>query len=173
MYTSITESGEEFYSEGFGVRFFKDDGTNWIANFQPGCTDLSDVIVLQESHNILVIANGICYIMNPNQTKPISVFGMNYIAVFDASYNRFVLSDDTGLTIVESDGRYWHSERISWDGLADINVENNLVSGLAYNPMADSDNWIEFNYDIDSKKLIGGSYYVFEKKRSWWKLWKK
>lgn len=37
--------------------------------------------------------------------------------------------------------------------------------------MADSDDWIYFSYDIDSKKLIGGSYYVFEKKRPWWKLW--
>lgn len=171
MYISITESGEEFFSEGFVVRFFKDDGTNWVANFQPGWTDLNDVMILQESHNLLIIANGICYIINPNQTQPIAVFGMNYKAVFEASNHRIVLFDDIGLTIIESDGSYWHSERISWDGLADINVENNLVCGLAFNPMADSDDWIDFSYDIDSKKLIGGSYYTFEKKKPWWKLW--
>ncbi|MBP3944591.1 hypothetical protein J5U18_13720 [Sphingobacteriaceae bacterium WQ 2009] len=57
------------------------------------------------------------------------------------------------------------------DGLGDINVENNLVSGLAFNPIDDSDDWIDFSYDIDSKKLIGGSYYTFEKKKPWWKLW--
>lgn len=102
MYTSITESGEEFYSEGFVVRFFKDDRTNWVANFQPGWTGLSDVIVLQESNNLLIIANGICYIMNPNQIKPIAVFGINYKAIFEASNHRFVLSDDTGVTIIES-----------------------------------------------------------------------
>lgn len=82
MYTSITESGEEYFSEGFVVRFFKEDGTNWVANFQPGWTDLTDVMILQESHNLLVIANGICYIMNPNLTQPIAVFGVNYKAIF-------------------------------------------------------------------------------------------
>ena len=36
MYIPVTENDEAFYSEGFPVRFYKSDGTNWVANFKPG-----------------------------------------------------------------------------------------------------------------------------------------
>lgn len=171
MYISISENGQDFYSEGFVVRFYKDDGTDWVANFQEGWTDLKEIVNLKKTQNLLVIAKGICYLMNPNEIKPIEVFGGNYKIIFETNNDGFVLSDDTGLTIIEPDGNYWHSERISWDGLTDINIENNIVTGLAFNPMSDSDDWVDFSYDIDNKNLIGGSYYSFENKRPWWKIW--
>jgi hypothetical protein len=109
--------------------------------------------------------------MNSNDTKPIDVFGVGYSAIFNASKDRFVLQDQTDLTIIEPDGKHWHTERISWDGLAEIKVENNLVSGLSYIPMQDSDEWVEFKYDLDTKTLTGGSYYSFDNKKPWWKIW--
>jgi hypothetical protein len=109
--------------------------------------------------------------MDPNDTKPISVFGVGYCDVFPASRNRLVLQDQTDLTIIEPDGTYWHTERISWDGLADIRVENSLVSGCAYYPTHDSDNWVEFTYDLDTKTLTGGSWLGTARKKPWWKIW--
>lgn len=109
--------------------------------------------------------------MNPNETKPIKVFGVGYSAIFKASKDRLVLQDQTDLTIIEPDGTHWDTERISWDGLAEIKVENNLVLGLAYNPMHDSDEWVKFKYNLDTKTLTGGSYYSFENTKPWWKLW--
>ncbi len=164
MYVPVTDNGEPFYSEGFPVRFYRTDGTEWIANFQPGWTDLKQIIEFDKNQKLLVIACGTCYIMNPNDTKPIQVFGVGYSDIFSASNDRLVLQDQTDLTIIESDGTHWETERISWDGLAEIKVENTLVSGLAYNPMHDSDEWVEFNYDLDTKILTGGSYHSFENK---------
>lgn len=171
MYVPITDNGEPFYSEGFPVRFYRADGTEWVANFQLGLTGLKQIIEFEHIQILLVIAGGTCYLMNPEEAKPINVFGVSYSDIFKASKGRLVLQDQTDLTIIEPDGTHWDTERISWDGLAEINVENSLVSGLAYNPMDDADEWVEFKYDLDTKTLTGGSYYSVENKKPWWKVW--
>lgn len=171
MYVPIAADGEPFYSEGVAVRFYKSDGTDWTANFQPGWTTFTRVIELQHTSNLLVIASGTCYVIDPNDTKPVSVFGAGYCDIFQASNNRLVLQDQTSLPIIEPDGTCWHTERISWDGLADIRVENSLVSGSAYYPTHDSDDWVKFSYDLDTKTLTGGSWLRTTSKNPWWKIW--
>jgi hypothetical protein len=153
------------------VRFYRSDGTDWVANFRPGWTSLTRVVEFNSTSNLLVIASGTGYLVNPNDTKPISVFGVGYSQIFQTSNNRTVLQDQTNLTIIESDGTYWNTERISWDGLAEIRVESNVVSGLAYNPTHRADEWVRFTYDLDTKTLIGGSYPRLDRKKPWWKIW--
>jgi len=162
MYVPITYNGEPIYSEGFTVRFYKNDGTEWVANFQTGWTNLKEIIEFEKTHYLLVVACGTCFLMNPDETKPIEVFGVGYSAILKANKDRLVLLDQTNLTIIEQDGTHWDTERISWDGFDDIKVENNLVSGLEFNPSQDADEWIEFKYDLDTKTLKGGSYYSFK-----------
>jgi hypothetical protein len=173
MYIPITDNGEPFYSEGFAVRFCKINGEEWVANFQPGWTDLKEIIEFEKTQNLLVIACGTCYIMNPNETKPIDVFGLGYSGVFKSTKGRLVLQNETDLTIIEADGTYWDTERISWDGLAEIKIESNLVTGQSYDPMDHTDEWSRFTYDIDTRILIGGSYPKYEKNtiKPWWKIW--
>ncbi len=172
MYIPVTENDGAFYSEGFPVRFYKSDGTDWVANFKPGWTDLKVICELKDTTHILVIAGGTCYLMNPDETKPISVFGVGYSAVINAPDGRLVLQDQTDLTIVQTDGNYWNSERISWDGLKDLKLDNNIITGLSYDPMHDADEWVNFTYDIGTKILTGGSYHRYDTiKKPWWKLW--
>ena len=172
MYIPVTENDEPFYSEGFAVRFQRTDGTEWVANFQPGWTDLKTIIELTETTNLLVIAFGTCYLMSPDQTKPLAVFGVGYSTIFTTANNRLILQDQTDLTIVEPNGNYWDTERISWDGLKELKLERNTVTGLAYDPMCDADEWVKFSYNIDTRELIGGSYPRPDKiKKSKWKFW--
>lgn len=138
--------------------FYRPDGTEWVGNFQPGWTNLRQVIEFESTSNLLVIAGGRCYLINSNGAAPIAVFGVTNRCILKANNNRLVLPNDIGLTIVEADGTYWHSVRISWDGLEVLLVENSKVSGLAFNPTADTDDWVPFTYDIDTKILTGGSY---------------
>jgi hypothetical protein len=172
MYIPVTENDEAFYSEGFPVRFYKSDGTNWVANFKPGWTDLKVIYELKDTPNLLVIACGTCYLMNPDQTIPISIFGVGYSTVFMTEDGRLVLQDQTEITIIETNGNHWGTERISWDGLKDLKLENSIVTGLSYDPMNDADEWVSFTYDLDTKVLTGGSYNRYEAiKKSWWKVW--
>ncbi|MFZ4398744.1 MAG: hypothetical protein ACOYO1_01825 [Bacteroidales bacterium] len=172
MYIPVTENNEAFYSEGFPVRFYKSDETCWVANFKPGWSDLKIIYELKDTSNLLVIACGTCYLMNPNETKPISVFGVGYSKVLKTQDGRLILQDQTDLTIIETDGSHWDTVRISWDGLKDLKLENNIVTGLSYDPMNESDEWINFTFDIDNKLLTGGSYNSYETiKKPWWKIW--
>jgi hypothetical protein len=158
MYVSVTENDEPFYSEGMVIRFFKTDGTDWIANFQPGWTDLNMVYELPDLSGLLVIAGGTCYIMLPDKKQPAEVFGVSYREVVQAGDGRLILQDGVYLTIVEKNGEYWDSQRISWDGIKNLSIEGNLVMGLLLNPMNSNDEWIPFSYDINTKVITGGSF---------------
>ena len=76
MFIPVTGDDEPYYSQGFAVRFYRDDKSDWVANFKPGWTGLNAIYEFDNQQNVLVIAGGTCYIMNPNDTKPIEVFGV-------------------------------------------------------------------------------------------------
>ncbi|MEI1279632.1 hypothetical protein V6Z05_14985 [Leptospira venezuelensis] len=171
MYIPITEDGQLFYSEGFPVRFYNSDGTDWVANFKPGWTKLKRVIEFEMIQELLIIACGTCYLMDPNHSKAISVFGGSFSDIFEASNNRLVLQDELKLTIIEPNGTHWDTERISWDDLKDLRVENNVVTGLSYDPIDDAGEWVLFAYDLDTQTLTGGSYNKYAFSKPWWKIW--
>jgi len=158
MHVSIAQNDKPFYSEGFPIRFYKTDGTSWVANFEFGCTSLSAVYELPDTPNVLVIAGGSCYLMNPDHKRPLTAWGISYEKVLCMANGSLVLQDLTNLTIVERDGTYWTTERISWDGFKNLEVKGNTIEGFAYDPMNTTNEWIEFLYNTESKELTGGSY---------------
>jgi hypothetical protein len=158
MYLAVTAGGEPFYSEGYVVRFFKTDGSEWDANFETGWADLAGVYELDSTAILLVIAYGACYLMNPDETKPVSAFGAGYVSVLKAEDGRLILQGGTSFTIIETDGTCWHTVDISWDGLKDLKLKHNIVSGLSYEPRAENGYWDYFEYDLTTKILTGGSY---------------
>jgi hypothetical protein len=174
MYIPVTEDGTPYYSEGFPVRFIRKNGTEWVANFKPGWTNLKLVVELKKSSNLLIIANGTCYIINPENTIPISVFGVDFSDVLNANNDRLVLHNEIELTVIEPNGDYWNTERISWDGIKELQIIDNNITGLSYDPM-NSDEWIPFKYNIDTRILEGGSYpryFPQNNKKPWWKIWR-
>ncbi len=188
MYVPVTGDDEPYYSQGFTVRFYKDNKSDWVANFRPGWTGLNAIYEFDNQQNVLVIAGGTCYIMNPNDTKPIEVFGVGYETVIKTLDGRLILQDLTDITIVEPNGEHWDTERISWDGLKDLKLEGNLVTGLSFDPMYDKEEWVKFVVDLETRKVTGGSYRQYEfkpvgqnvesvqrkqgLKKNWWKIWK-
>nr|WP_315142720.1 hypothetical protein [uncultured Flavobacterium sp.] len=183
MYISISENDETFYSEGLAVRFFKSDGTDWVANFKLGWTGLNAVYEFTNQPNILVIAGGTCYLMNPEDEKPKSTFGVGYETVIKTLDGKLILQDLTDLTIIEPNGERWSTERISWDGIKNLKLEGNLVSGLSFDPLNNKKEWVEFVVDLEKRNVKGGSYRQYEfkpigqnienvsEKKPWWKIW--
>lgn len=164
MFIPISESGEEFYNEGFVVRFFRNDGSNWIGNFKTGWTKYSDVFELPNTDKIIVIADGQVYIMTTEEQKPIATLGIGITKILRTDDNRFIAADQTDLEIIEADGTIWRTERISWDGLEDLTLEDNIVTGLSFGPMNENDEGVPFSINIDTKELTGGSYPRYELK---------
>lgn len=174
MYISIPPDNYNLYSEGFVVRFYKKDGSEWVGNFQLGFTQLKKVTELEGSPNLLVIAGGTCYIMNPESEKPLDMFGAGYNYILLSSDNRIVMSTPCELTIVEPDGTYWHSDRFALDGIENLQIENNIVKGTVSEPVEGYEEWVDvdFTYDIDTKTLTGASFFQsFKPIKPWWKFW--
>ena len=172
MYIPIAENGEEYYSEGFVVKFTKNDGTDWVANFKPGWTDYSFVKEFKTAGRILVIANGIAYLMNPNSEKPIKIFGVTIDYVISLDEEQIVASDGTRILIIDRTGIIWESARIAWDCIKDLRLEGNVLYGKSYDPTNDADNWVGFTINLDTKVVEGGSFKHSFKRKAWWKIWK-
>ncbi len=154
MYKSIPNSGKNIYSEGFVVRFFKDDGTDWVANFtgKEGMDRQPEIIELPKKRFLLIIVQGCVYILDPNFETPIDKVSVDLDAIYFASKDRTILQDYlSNFKVIEADGIIWETESISNDGFDEIKVEDNIVSGKAYNEMGSSA--FEFSNNIDSKEL--------------------
>jgi hypothetical protein len=187
MYIPVSENNKAYYSEGFVVRFYTSENTNWVGNFEPGWTGLNAVYEFEHDLYVLIIAGGTCYLMNPDHHKPVLIFGAGYETVIKSLDGRLILQESTHLTIFEVNGEHWHTERISWDGIADMKLEGNLVSGLSFDPMNEFEEWVEFVVDLEKRNVKDGSYRQYEFKsvtstvqsfhekhnikRPWWKIW--
>lgn len=158
MYISISEDGQPFYSEGFVVRFYKSDKTEWVANFKPGWTEFSLVIDYPESNLVLVIAKGQAYIMTPDEFKPIDTFGVDIVNAIKMENNKVVVIDSVCVRLVDDKGTIWKSERISWDGIKDLKLHDKLLTGLSYDPRNTINEWVPFSINMETKEIIGGSY---------------
>ncbi|MGM5630687.1 hypothetical protein O2K51_07255 [Apibacter raozihei] len=153
-----------------------------MANFETGITDFNTIFELETPY-ILVISSGKCFIINPDKTQPIEIFGGDYINYLTSNDGRIILYNDTRLTVIDSKGNHWDSEKISFYGLVEMKIsENNIITGLFYEPTPTDDLWIPFEYNIDTKSflydksIIRPCYKKFndsfvENKKPWWKFW--
>jgi hypothetical protein len=172
MYIPISEDGISFYSEGYVVRFYKTDGTNWIANFKTGWTNLSGIYDFPEFKRTIVFASGQCYIMADDEQNPVKAFGVGFTNVYKTDDNILIVADQTDFTVIEiSADKIWRSERISWDGFDDLNFNGDFITGLAFEPNSDDGEWKPFSFNYRTKEIIGGTCQFQTNSKPWWKIW--
>lgn len=63
------------WREGVAVRFWNEDGTHWVGNFQAGWTEFSAVIELSETRLAVIIAKGACYRLSLNDPERVMPLG--------------------------------------------------------------------------------------------------
>ncbi|TGL31630.1 hypothetical protein EHQ52_17030 [Leptospira koniambonensis] len=160
MYISITDDDRSFFQEGFVVKFIKDDGTFWVGNFAGGFSNLKCVVEFFDTNYILVCAQGIVYIIDPNILKPIEILfsSIELILKFE---DLLILHDPVNVYFLNSNFDYWDSGRISWDGIKELRIENDIIKGLSYDAMDSINEWKEFQIDIRTKEITGGSYRIY------------
>ena len=186
MYISIPENGYSEYSEGLAIKFIKNDNTKWIGNFEVGISSLKFATELKNSEDILIIACGICYIMNPEETKPKVKFGHDYKKVFEYK-NKFILIGEYSITIIENANKIEHFDDLCYDGITNVKLETENLVGVFNNYNSSSDGYDKSNFvlNLESQKISENQIIKTEnevKKESkveiekdgnkkWWKFW--
>ena len=152
MYIPVTENGEPYYSEGFAVRFYKTDGTNWVANFKPGWTGLNKVFDFPEHDKTIIIAGGLGYIMTPENEKPLSTFGdrISWDGIQNLKFKNNIISGQS------------YEPSISMEGWTDfsLNIETKELIGGSYKELTVVNPYVQ-NIVLQNES----------KSKSWWKIW--
>lgn len=179
MHISISRNGKPYYSAGHGVRFNKDDGTTWVGNFEPGWGKLNFDSTLS-NQNILLAIEGACYIINPEITIPVMVWGDCFDYVIESD-GRFIFYGNYEITVLYSDESL-ETLYNSFDGIKDVVMEGNILKGFTNDY---TDMWAPFEYNLNTKELkaMGGNWTydpenktvqipktVKPPKKSWWKF---
>ena len=162
MYIPISGEEEPFYSEGYVVKFKKSDGEEWVANFRPGWTDYNNIFDFPEHNTLVVFAGGQGYIMNPDEQKPKSTFGLTIKDVIQKEDGSLICSDDIHILVLDNkSGEFWKSDQISWDGIKDLKLLDNKVRGQTYDPTNSNQPWSDFELNLETKEIKGGSFQEF------------
>jgi hypothetical protein len=154
---AFSGTGHGLHSEGLVVRFGTDGREHWIGNFARGLTSFDCVLPHPNGSDILVIAGGQLYQVEPTMRH---VAPQTSAAIVDAfSYspsNAVVLnSQELWFEAIGPSGRLWKTRRISWDGMRSISVEGNMLRGEAWHF---DGTWHPFQLDLNSGFVHGGSH---------------
>lgn len=161
------------YVKGILVEFLRSDGSKWLVKFGMGVEGTSKVKIFEypDRGRCIVINQGYMHIVTPDENKAESLNA--HLPFRDLIYDaeRIITSDDTDVYVVEANGDVWISPRISWDGLKDLVIENNVLNGLAFTPIDSRQEWWPFTLNLETKEITGGTYYEDQKKMgsAYWK----
>jgi hypothetical protein len=127
------------WAEGFVVRFWNEDGTNWVGNFQGGWWGVNAVFDLPESALLFVIAFGACYFLPKADPDRYTCHRHGVTsALLNEEGIRLILAYIGGdLAAYERDGKQvWVRESIALDGIKLKSCADGVIT-------AD----IEYNYE--------------------------
>lgn len=140
--------------EGFVVAFDSHGSDNWVGNFSPGMSGYSGVLGLPQSNNLVVVAGGHAYIVDPQERTLVE--DEDWIAD-----DPWEVSDPDGFVInrqglaffrLGPGGVLWHTRRLSLDGFRELEISATHLRGLANVVGA----WAPFKVDILTGTSQGG-----------------
>ncbi len=164
-YVAVPANSEAEYSEGFAVRFYKEDGSDWVANFKNGWGRLSTVIEMPG--HLLVVAHGMCYVMGFNSTKPENRFGGCYDSYLQLHNNHVLLYGNYQIVVVNPDITY-DEIPLYFEEIKNVTSEGSIIKGSTCDY---TDVWVAFEYNFDTRKLITSDNNKTIEVKPWWKFW--
>lgn len=150
----FSASGQGKYSEGFVVEFYPIASEKWVGNFQPGLSSFNAVAEHPNGIDIIVVAGGQAYVINPETRVLVSVFGgviQHIIGVPDLT--GIVFGDPWQFIAIGTEGLRWETRRLAVDGVRSLRRVNTLLLGEASDLL---DSWLPFTIDLADGNVIGG-----------------
>jgi hypothetical protein len=180
MYISFPENGYNEFSEGLAVKFIRKDNSEWIGNFSTGNSILKFAVELENSDNILIIAYGVCYIVNLESKQSLIEFGYDFRKVFQYK-NRIILIGEYLISVVESVEKIKDFDNLCCEGITNIELEDSKITGILHDYKFRGNDTIKRNFSLNLETLellinvITESQKQSEsnrKAKKWWEIWK-
>lgn len=120
------------WDEGCIVHFEPDHGPAWYGNCQNGLGAETKVIFWPEAKAIVVIAQGACYFVVPDEQKNwkcIDVFALN--GILSPHRDVMVLSTNNDVVVLNKEGKELWRQRVAVEGVEIIRIADDLIYGRA------------------------------------------
>jgi hypothetical protein len=143
----------------FLVEITPDEGESWIGNFTGSGLDLSSgVFPTPKSKIVCINSQGAVYFVNVISPLDSIEAPFSPVIEVDSFYQDglLLLIGFTRVTIFDKEGIRW-TIKVSKDGIKINHVSKEKIMGLAWDP--GKDRYVNFEIDIKSGKLLGGSAY--------------
>ena len=141
------------------MRFTLEGNSEWTGNFERewhGGVD--DVLRFPGSEPlVLVIAGGLAYLIDVQARRLVRTFSPVEAVAADQERDVIYVSDGIRVEAVGENGILWTTERISWDGIRNLRMQEGRLEGDACDPTSDG-NWTPFSIDPATGEVRGGSY---------------
>lgn len=156
---AFSATGLGKHREGLVVRLHGSGGS-WVGNFQRGLSGFDHVVEHPNGRNVLVVAGGTAYVLDPESRKLVSHFG-GQVDCLLLLPGEPVLLIGNGLWFeaLGGEGLKRRSRRISWDGFRHVVLDGKLLHGEAFAPEGPEGAWYRFELDVLTGAVTGGSYY--------------
>ena len=152
----FSATGQGQHREGLVVRFCCLDGKMWVGNFQPGLGGTSIVVEHPDGRQVIVLAMGQGYLVDPDEAVVMQCFGAQVVDVISvADLNMIIFGNGLGFDALGPSGWLWRTRRMSWDGMRNLRLEVPILTGEAWHY---TDQWRPFTLHLATGKVIGGSY---------------
>ncbi len=147
------------HREGLVIRFRSGSNETWVANFQPGGGGWEGVLEHPNRQHVIVVSRGQGYVVDPASHQLVQTFsGSVQLVVEVPSLKAILLSDGLGFEAINSEGTWWTSRRIAWDGIRAIKVQGTTLRGEASSPVGGSETWVPFTLDLMTGQCHDGTY---------------
>ena len=155
----FSDTGQGKHCEGFVVEFFPGEERRWVGNFQRGLGKCDQILHHIDDRHCIVVAGGSAYVVNPIERSVIEMFGggIEYCAQAD-DLEALVFGNGLWFEVLFSNGKRSRADRISWDGMRNLDRHGRMLSGESYDPMQDK--WATFEVDLIEGSFTGGSYHT-------------
>ena len=147
------------HREGVVVRFCPPGEPSWVGNFQPGLSHVTEVRPHPNGRDVLIIAQGCGYVVDPATRELRESLGVAIIEVIEHPLAHGLILDHQGIQYeaVGPAGTLWETRRLSYDGFRAVRIEGAILRGEGWRPHGPKE-WLPFEVDLRTGRARGGAY---------------
>ena len=129
----------------------------WVGKFCFGVGELTALVEMPSKTQLCVISKGEGYIVDidqPNTVTLVKCVPVKRVHV-ELMPHLIVFSDFTRFCAYSENGLLWQSEDVSWDGISEVMVGEEVISGKGWS--APKEAWIPFRVRTSDGRVTGGA----------------